>query len=181
MAPLGLFLFLSTSLLSLTVRAAPACCAKEFNIDAAYRQQVADQYLSMWGGEVALADELLSESVHLYVDRHPGPNGTVPVPGNNREDFKAFLGYSRNGFDKFAFEKVYFAGDQLNVAVRWKMNGILGNFTNAPTALKPGDDVTFNGTDFLVLNKCSGQVDEVHIAQDLLTFMRRMGFGMVVL
>jgi hypothetical protein len=47
--------------------------------------------------------------------------------------------------------------------------------------LKRGDHVTFNGTDFLVINRCTGLVDEVNIAQDLLTFMRRMGFGTVVL
>ncbi|KAI9152009.1 Transcription elongation factor SPT5 [Paramyrothecium foliicola] len=181
MAPLKTLLWLSVSLLAFATQAAPACCSKEFNIDQAYRKQIADKYLAMWGGEVALAEEILSPEVDLWVDRHPGPNGTLPVPGANRDDFLAFLTWSRTGWDHFEFEPIHWAGDQQNVAIRWRLNAILGDFINAPTTLKRGDHVTFNGTDFLVINKCTGLVDEVNIAQDLLTFMRRMGFGFVVL
>ena len=38
-----------------------------------------------------------------------------------------------------------------------------------------GDTVTYDGTDFLVLNSCTGLIDEVHSAQDLVTFFHNLG------
>ena len=40
--------------------------------------------------------------------------------------------------------------------------------------LKPGDPVTYNGTEYLTLN-CDGLIEEVDSAQDLITFMYNLG------
>lgn len=42
------------------------------------------------------------------------------------------------------------------------------------STLKQGDTVTYDGTDFLVLNSCTGLIDEVHSAQDLVTFLHNL-------
>lgn len=131
MARFSILLWLST--LAFAAQAAPACCTKELDITQAYRKQIADKYLAMWGGNTAVANEILSPEVNMWVDRHPGPNGTQAVPGANRDDFLAFVAWSRNGWDHFEFQPIHWAGDAQNVAIRWRMNGILGNFTNAPT------------------------------------------------
>lgn len=41
--------------------------------------------------------------------------------------------------------------------------------------LKQGATVTYNGTDFLVLDSCTGQVREAYIAQDLISYFHAMG------
>jgi hypothetical protein len=40
--------------------------------------------------------------------------------------------------------------------------------------LKPGDSVTYNGTEYLTLD-CDGLIEEVESAQDLITFMYILG------
>lgn len=49
------------------------------------------------------------------------------------------------------------------------------------SALKHGDECTYNGTDFLVLNKETGLVDEVNIAADMLNLLHAMGMRSVPL
>jgi hypothetical protein len=43
------------------------------------------------------------------------------------------------------------------------------------SSLKPGDKMTYNGTDNLVLNSCTGLVDQVDSAQDLITLFHNLG------
>ena len=45
--------------------------------------------------------------------------------------------------------------------------------------LKTGDPITYNGTDSLVLNKCTGLVDEIDSAQDLISFFHALGLTSV--
>lgn len=41
--------------------------------------------------------------------------------------------------------------------------------------LKAGDPVTYNGTDFLILNTETGLIEEVDSAQDLITLFHNLG------
>lgn len=45
--------------------------------------------------------------------------------------------------------------------------------------LKPGDPLTYNGTDYLVLNEQTGLIDEAHITQDLITLFHNLGLTSV--
>lgn len=45
--------------------------------------------------------------------------------------------------------------------------------------LKPGDNVTYNGTDFLVLDEKTGLIKEDNVAQDLITLFHNLGLTAV--
>lgn len=45
--------------------------------------------------------------------------------------------------------------------------------------LKPGAHVTYNGTDFLVQDKCTGQIREAYIASDNIAFFHAMGLNYI--
>jgi hypothetical protein len=44
------------------------------------------------------------------------------------------------------------------------------------SALQPGDPLTYNGTDNLILNPVTGLIDQVDSAQDLITLFHNLGF-----
>lgn len=41
--------------------------------------------------------------------------------------------------------------------------------------LKAGDEISYSGTDLLTLDKCTGKISSILIAQDLLSFYYSLG------
>jgi hypothetical protein len=41
--------------------------------------------------------------------------------------------------------------------------------------LGPGAYVTYNGTDFVVLDDCTGQIKEINMAQDFIAYFHELG------
>ena len=46
---------------------------------------------------------------------------------------------------------------------------------NTTRALKKGSQVAYNGTDIMVLNRCSGLIQQVLSAQDFITYFHILG------
>jgi hypothetical protein len=46
---------------------------------------------------------------------------------------------------------------------------------NNSRTLKKGSEVTYNGTDLMVLNRCSGLIQQVLSAQDFITYFHVLG------
>ncbi|KAJ5432825.1 uncharacterized protein N7458_011981 [Penicillium daleae] len=120
--------------------------------------------------------------VVLSSDRFPSSsgNGSDLTVVTNRSQFSAFVQRSRNGWEKYTFEPIHSLYDVNSIAVRWKMNGVLGaNFTLFLTPLKAGSSVTYNGTDLLLLDECTGLIRNDYIAQDLISYFHAMGLSAI--
>lgn len=105
----------------------------EKSITKEQQEQIRDNYLALWGGDYTLSDKVLSSGVTLNIDRHPTANGSVPVIVNNSKEFMDFLKWSRTGWEKFAFKVVHWAADGHNIAIRWKLEAVMGEDYSAPT------------------------------------------------
>ncbi|KHN95438.1 uncharacterized protein MAM_06715 [Metarhizium album ARSEF 1941] len=166
---------ISLAFLPFFALAAPSqSCSPKKPITRERQKQIKDDYLALWCGDYSRADKVLSPGVTLNIDRHPTADGSAPVVVNNSSDFMNFLRWSRTGWEKFNFKVVHWAADGHHIAIRWKLEAVMGTDYCAPTSLKPGDVVSYNGTDFLVLNECTGLVDEVNIAQDMMNLFHAL-------
>ncbi|CAI7579153.1 hypothetical protein N7533_006577 [Penicillium manginii] len=154
----------------------PSCCEPEH--DSTKNQRVLDDYLDIWSGNLTLAETVFHPDVVLHSDRFPSSTGKGSdlISVTNRDEFVAFVQRSRKGWKRYTFTPIRSTGDGESVAVRWAMHGVIGsNFTLFPTPLKAGAAVTYDGTDFLVLDTCTGLVREVYITQNLLQYFHAMG------
>ncbi|KAJ5890134.1 hypothetical protein N7504_010944 [Penicillium tannophilum] len=137
-----------------------------------------NQYISVWDGDLSLVKSTFHPDVRLFSDRFPSStgNGSTLTAVTNRDEFAAFIENARVGWGKYTFDPIRWVSNGHQIAVRWKMEGILGsNFTRFPTPLDAGSSVTYNGTDFLVLDECTGLIREDYIAQDLISCFHVMG------
>ncbi|KAJ5963850.1 uncharacterized protein N7479_003726 [Penicillium vulpinum] len=124
-----------------------------------------DNYITVWGGSLLLIDTSFHPDVVLFVDSFPSAsgNGSSATNVTNRNEFTAFVERSRT-----------VAADH-SVAVRWIMHGVLGsNFKLFPTPLEAGTPVTYNGTEFLVQDDCTGHIREAYIAADSISYIHAM-------
>ncbi|GJN86138.1 snoaL-like domain-containing protein [Purpureocillium lilacinum] len=140
--------------------------------------RIRDNYLALWGGDLSLADKVVAQDVKLNIDRHPSANGSAPVVVNDIKAFLEFVKFARAGWETFEFKVIHWVAEGHNIAVRWKAEAIMGKDYSAPTTLKPGDPVTWNGTDFLVIND-SNLIKEVNIAQDMMELFHVLGMTSV--
>lgn len=128
------FVGISLALLPFFAFAAPSqCCSSEKSITRDHQKQIKDDYLAIWGGDYSLSDKVLSSDVTLNIDRHPTANGSAPVVVNNSKEFMDFLKWSRTGWETFAFKVVHWAADGHNIAIRWKLEAVMGKDYSAPT------------------------------------------------
>lgn len=95
--------------------------------------KIKDDYLALWSGDVHLAEKVLSPNVVLNIDRHPTATGSETVVVNNIKEFMDFLNWSRAGWEKFGFKVEHWAADGHNIAVRWKLEAIMGPNYPTPT------------------------------------------------
>ena len=49
------------------------------------------------------------------------------------------------------------------------------------STLKPGDKLVYQGNDFLTMDKCTGKISGIIIAQDFLDFFYKMGIRLLPL
>lgn len=163
-------------------------------------EHVKNNYLSIWNGNLSLINSTFAPTISFSADRFPSSSGSQAIDISTREAFHAFVTRSRTGWDKYEFEVYAWTGNENHLAVRWVLDGVMGaSFNIVPTwvseslnllafsssgkynnnvsnrTLKPGDPVTYNGTDFLILNKETGLIEELHMAQDLITLFHNLG------
>ncbi|KAJ5692001.1 hypothetical protein N7462_001424 [Penicillium macrosclerotiorum] len=172
------FLSFALSLLAVPSTLASQCSCRDDITTKVYHQHILNNYLAVWGGKFSLINTTFHPDMVVFSDRFPSStgNGSTLTRVTNRDEFTAFVKKSRNGWKEYSFTPIQFVANDDAMAVRWKMNGILGaNFTLFPTPLKAGAAVTYNGTDFLVLDDCTGQIREAYIAQDLISYFHAMG------
>ncbi|CAI7567245.1 unnamed protein product [Penicillium glandicola] len=161
--------------------AGSSCCGPDIT-SRAYHARLLDNYIAVWGGNLSLIDTVFHPDVVLFVDSFPSANGngSTVTHVTNRDEFTAFVERSRTGWKEYYFEPIRTVAADYSIAVRWKMHGILGsNFTLFPTPLKAGASVTYNGTDFLVQDDCTGQIREAYIAADSISYFHAMGLESV--
>ncbi|KAJ5927866.1 hypothetical protein N7466_006822 [Penicillium verhagenii] len=171
---------LSSLLLTSSASSVGDVCCRGDVTTSSYHQKMLDQYLSVWDGDLSLVKSTFHPDVKLYSDRFPSStgNGSTLTEITNREQFAAFVEKSRDGWSKYTFDPIRWVSSGHQIVVRWKMEGVLGsNFTLFPTPLAAGSSVTYNGTDFLVLDECTGLIREDYIAQDLITYFHAMGLS----
>lgn len=137
MAPLStLFTLVISSLVAFSNAHASSACCKGYAKDGRHQETILSNYLAIWGGDLSLMDTTFHPDVVLSSDRFPSSsgNGSDLTVVTNRTQFSAFVQRSRNGWEKYTFEPIHSLYDVNSIAVRWKMNGVLGaNFTLFPT------------------------------------------------
>ncbi|KAK2596248.1 hypothetical protein QQS21_006340 [Conoideocrella luteorostrata] len=175
---------LLTTVISLILGALPSeavaskCCPGVFKTHE-HHARILQNYVDIWAGNLSLIDSTLAPALSLQIDRFPtGSHGSVPLAPtiNSSAAFSSFVQSTRSNFDKYGFTVQKWAGEDRHISLRWTMEAVLGDkFKAVPTTLKAGDAVTYNGTEFLTLDPCTGLVVEVDSAQDLITFMYNLG------
>ncbi|KAH8703604.1 hypothetical protein BGW36DRAFT_423159 [Talaromyces proteolyticus] len=139
-------------------------------------ENVLNNYLSIWNGDVSRVNSTFAPVLSFHGDRFPTSNGSRLIEIGTADEFGAFVKSSRTGWDKYEFKVHAWTGYENQIAVRWKLEAVVGaNFTIVPTTLKQGTPVTYNGTDFLILDQCTGLIKEINIAQDLISFFHNLG------
>ena len=78
---------------------------------------------------------------------------------------------------------VQLPASSVNVSGSWFGFGnvLVDSINTLFRTVKPGQRITYNGTDSLVLNKCTGLADEVDSAQDTLSLFKALGHTEIVL
>ena len=75
----------------------------------------------------SLVNRTFTPSVHIYMDRILTTNGSVSYSVQSLEEIPGFMQEARQGWDMYEFEPVRWTdGNGYSVAVRWKLNGIMG-------------------------------------------------------
>ncbi|KAJ5118912.1 hypothetical protein N7448_010619 [Penicillium atrosanguineum] len=165
-------------LLSLPIAiAGPSCCRDDIS-SAAYHDHILNNYIAIWAGDSSLIGSTFHSDVVLEIDRFPSASGkgSSIIHVSNRTQMTAFVERSRSGWKEYYFEPISSVAANFSIAVRWRMHGVMGsNFTSFSTPLKAGDHVTYNGTDFLVQDHCTGLIREAYIASDNISFLHAMG------
>ncbi|CRL18414.1 unnamed protein product [Penicillium camemberti] len=157
--------------------AGSSCCGVDIT-SCSYHERLLENYIAVWGGNLSLIDTVFHPDVVLFADSFPSASGkgSSATHITNRNEFAAFVKRSRTGWKEYYFEPIRTVAADHSIAVRWIMHGVLGsNFTLFPTPLKEDAAVTYNGTDFLVQDDCTGQIREAYIAGDSISYFHAMG------
>jgi hypothetical protein len=144
----------------------------------AHHTKIVNNYIALWKGDLSLLNDTFhSGPITFNADRFPSSSGTgsEKLSITSREAFAGFVQGAGQGFEKYGFEPYYWLGEGNKIAIRWYLDGVVGDFNRFPTSLKKGDKVTYDGTDCLILNKETGLIERVDCAQDLLTLFHAMG------
>lgn len=127
---------LSLAALPLALAAPAKCCNKQAT-SRAYHETIMNNYLNVWAGDLSLVNSTFAPALTLHGDRFPtGAHGSVQLAPlvNSSAAFAAFVQSTRSGFNKYEFAVDRWAGDGLNVVIRWILHGVIGhNFHVVPT------------------------------------------------
>lgn len=117
--------------------AAPTKCCNKAVTSHAYHEKIMNNYLNVWAGDLSLVNSTFAPALTLHGDRFPtGAHGSVQLAPmvNSSAAFAAFVQSTRSGFDKYEFAVDRWAGDGLNVVIRWILKGVIGpKFKVVPT------------------------------------------------
>ncbi|CAH0054158.1 unnamed protein product [Clonostachys solani] len=159
------------------------CCATKFNTPAHY-DKVIHNYLNAWNGDLSLVNSTFAPALSLQGDILPNGAGGYSSVGelvHTASDFEQFIRRARSNFEVYTFTLNKWAGSNHNVVGRWTLNAVIADtFVLFPTTLKPGDKVSYNGTDFLTIDPCTGLITEVAIAQDLFSLAVNLGNDVII-
>lgn len=101
----------------------------------AHLKQILSNYLSVWNGNLSVLAATLSPTISFNADRFPSPKGGSEAFNiKTREEFHSFVLRSRTGWDKYEFKIYAWTGHENHIAVRWKLDAVVGaNFSILPT------------------------------------------------
>lgn len=102
-----------------------------------YHETVMNRYLAIWAGDLSLVNSTFAPSLTFSGDRFPtGAHGSAQLapfitsPGT----FAGFVQQTRANFDEYRFSVQRWAGEGVNIAVRWTLEGVVGeSFKAVPT------------------------------------------------
>ncbi|KAK3669744.1 hypothetical protein LTR78_010372 [Recurvomyces mirabilis] len=131
-------------------------------------EQVVTNWYALWAGNYSFLSSTVMPSIEVYQDRFPTGNGSAPLRIGNASAFLEFIKLARADFETYAFTDEFHFGVGNVIALRWKLNA---TFAGSSTAkLERGSHVAYNGTDIMLLDPCSGLVQQILSAQDLITY-----------
>ncbi|KAK5074503.1 hypothetical protein LTR70_008824 [Exophiala xenobiotica] len=149
-------------------------------ISPQWHDTIVSNWQSLWAGDLIYLNQTVTPNINLLQDRFPDGNGSEPLSINNSTALLNFVRNSREGFRKYEFrDLMHFGADNL-VAFRWTMEGVYAG--GLPGAMaKNGTVITYNGTDIMTLDRCTGLIAEVQSSQDFITYFHelRMDIGKV--
>lgn len=129
---LSIYYIALCSMLALPSALASSCCRDDITTSA-FHERLLKNYLAVWDGDLSLINATFHPDVVLHSDRFPSTTGSTIIQVNNRAQYKAFVERSRSGWESYTFDPIHSVAADHSVAVRWIMNGIIGNFTLFPT------------------------------------------------
>jgi hypothetical protein len=160
-------------------------------ISPASREIVVSNWLKLWAGNYDYLNKTVTSDVQLYQDRFPTGTNSISMPIDNSSALLSFVKESRMTFETYCFVDDFHFGDDNLVALRWTLNATFAGsqkawvkgrpgveiheMLNNSRTLKKGSEVTYNGTDLMVLNRCSGLIQQVLSAQDFITYFHVLG------
>ncbi|KAL7952227.1 hypothetical protein V8C34DRAFT_324100 [Trichoderma compactum] len=99
-------------------------------------------------------------NVDLYQDRLPGSNGSIELPIGTSSEFINFVKMAHTGWNHYQIVVRHVAFDEYNVVIRWALNATVGPHDKMiiPINKPEGTHVTYNGTDWLYLDDCTGRI-----------------------
>lgn len=121
---------------ALAPSAATSSCCRHDVATREYHEHIAANYLDVWNGDLTLLNATFSPGVTLHIDRFPSQTGegSDPVEVGTSEEFRDFVEQSRSGWEQYRFVRHNWVADGLNVALRWRLEAVIGaNFTRIPT------------------------------------------------
>ncbi|KAM6476642.1 hypothetical protein HDV62DRAFT_402587 [Trichoderma sp. SZMC 28011] len=134
-------------------------------------------YIDTWNGDFSLENITFTPNVNLYQDRLPGFNGSIELPIGTSGEFIKFMKMAHTGWNHYQFVVHNVAFDKYNVVIRWALNATVGPHDKMiiPINKPEGSHITYNGTDWLYLDDCTGRIKRVDSAQDYITALHAQG------
>jgi hypothetical protein len=126
---------LSALLLTATLTASTAIKPAPFTITPSHRAKIIQNYIKLWGGDFTILNTTISpQTFNLYQDRFPNGAGTGSYLSeiHSQADMLAFIQRARSAFSQYDFIDMGHAGEELKIAIRWKLAAVyLGGFPGA--------------------------------------------------
>ena len=133
-------------------------------------------WLTLWNGDLALADKVVAEDIVLHATLLDGQD---PATINDPKKFAEWVGSLRQAIPDLVFETVVGPISEpaeptagIMIAGHWRATGTYqGGFPGATAAA--GTPVAFNGTDMIRIE--DGAVVEYWLVSDTLTLLSQIG------
>jgi hypothetical protein len=114
-------------------RSVPECRIGKVSTQSRHAN-IVNNYLNLWKGDLSLVNQTFDPEITFNADRFPSSSGTgsAPLIITTSEGFGAFVNASRQGFETYGFDAFYWLGEGNRVAIRWRLDSIIGNYTRFP-------------------------------------------------